>query len=220
MRIIYGANASPFVRKVRVFLAEKNLPYQLEPVMPFKAGAEFRQISPLGRIPAYRDEQGALADSSVICAYLERTHPEPALYPSDPYDYARALWFEEYGDGGLNPVLTVTIFRQKIMMPAVFRQPTDEAAVQKALTQDMPPMFDYLESQLDNGGTALVGGQFSIADIGVATHFVNLQHAGVGVDAQRWPKLASYIASVHARPSFQAVIAEEEATFKAKAKGS
>lgn len=220
MRTVYGVNASPFVRKVRVFLAEKNLPYQLEPVMPFKAGAEFRQISPLGRIPAYRDEKGTLADSSVICAYLERTHPEPALYPSDPYDYARALWFEEYGGGGLNPVLTVTIFRQKIMMPTVFRQPTDEAAVQKALTQDMPPMFDYLESQLDDGSTALVDRQFSIADIGVATHFVNLRHAGVGVDAQRWPKLASYIANVHARPSFKAVIEEEEATFKAMAKGS
>ncbi len=39
MRTVYGANASPFVRKVRVFLAEKNLPYQLEPVFPFNSAA-------------------------------------------------------------------------------------------------------------------------------------------------------------------------------------
>jgi len=42
MRTVYGANASPFVRKVRVFLAEKNLPYHLEPVFPFNASVHAR----------------------------------------------------------------------------------------------------------------------------------------------------------------------------------
>ena len=51
-------------------------------------------------------------------------------------------------------------------------------------------MFDYLESQLAPGATALVGKQLTIGDIGVASMFVNLFHAGYGVDAQRWPKLA------------------------------
>jgi glutathione S-transferase len=43
---------------------------------------------------------------------------------------------------------------------------------------------------------------------------VNLRHAGVGVDAQRWPKLARYVAGVHARRSFQALIEGEEAALK------
>ena len=47
------------------------------------------------------------ADSSVICAYLERIHPMPALYPMDPVEYAKALWFEEYGDSELACVLAV-----------------------------------------------------------------------------------------------------------------
>jgi len=148
---------------------------------------------------------------------LERTNPQPPLYPADPYEYARALWFEEYGDGCLVNVLTVKIFRQKLVLPIFFKQPTDEAVVQKAIAEELPPMFDYLESQLKEGGTTLVGNQFTIGDIGVATQFVNLRHGGVGVDAKRWPKLAHYIASVHARPSFKAVIAEEEAAFKAAA---
>ena len=217
MITLYGANISPFVRKVRVFLAEKNLPYKLEPVNPFAAGPEYRKLSPLGRIPAFQDGTVTLADSSVICAYVERTHPQPALYPAAAADYAQALWFEEYGDGGLAPIVGAEIFRQRVVMPLFFKQPGDDTVVQKAVTEKLPPLFDYLEGQIRDG-MLLVGNQLSIGDLGVATQFVNLRHAGVTVDAQRWPKLARYIASVHARPSFTAVIEEEEAGLK-KARG-
>ena len=110
MATLYGIGLSPFVRKVRVLLAEKGLPYDHDPVVPFNVSADYKAMSPLGKIPAYRDEKGALCDSSIICAYLERRHPTPALYPSDPYEYARALWFEEYADSGLVAVIGVKIF--------------------------------------------------------------------------------------------------------------
>ena len=209
---LYGAGASPFVRKVRVVLSEKGLSHEHDPMLPFNVSAEYKKISPLGKIPALVDDGKALSDSSVICAYLERKHPEPALYPSDPYEYARALWFEEYADSALVGVIGAKIFFKKIIGPAFMNQPADEAGVQKAIDEDLPPLFDYLESQLD-GKNALAGGTFSIADIGVGSQFVNLRHAGVAVDAKRWPKLARYIAAVHARPSFKALIEEEAPTF-------
>ena len=217
MITVYGANVSPFVRKVRVFLAEKNVTYKLEPVNPFTAGPEYRKISPLGRIPAFQDEGVTLADSSVICAYVEKTHPQPALYPSTPADYAQALWFEEYGDGGLAPIVGAEIFRQRVVMPLFFKQQGDETMAQKAIAEKLPGFFDYLEGQVRDGAM-LVGHHLSIGDIGVATQFVNLRHAGVSVDAQRWPKLARYIAALHGRPSFQALIEEEETALK-KARG-
>src|SRR5512135_405096 len=105
MPTVFGVNASPFVRKVRVALAEKGIAYDLDPVIPVNVSAEFKRISPLGKVPAFRDGDRTLSDSSIICAYLERVHPEPPLYPSDAYEYARALWFEEYGDGGLAPIM-------------------------------------------------------------------------------------------------------------------
>lgn len=212
MPTLYGANASPFVRKVRVFLAEKGIPYDLEPVFPFGAGPEFKKMSPLGKIPAFRDGDRTLADSSVICAYLERTRPAPPLYPTEPYDYARALWFEEYADGGLVTVIGAKIFFQKVVGPRFFNRPTDEAMVKKAIEEELPPMFDYLEGELGNGDF-LVGRALSIADIGVCTQFVNLRHVGVHVDPERWPKLAAYVERVHARPSFKALIEEEAPTF-------
>jgi glutathione S-transferase len=209
MATLYGAGLSPFVRKVRVLLAEKGVAYEHDPVVPFNVSAEYKAISPLGKIPAYRDEHGALADSSVICAYLERRHPTPALYPSDPYQYARALWFEEYGDSPFIAVSGAKIFFPKVIGPAFFNQPTDEAAVAKAIAEDLPPLFDYLESQLS--GDWLAGSQFSIADIAIGTQFVNLRLAGVSVDAARWPKLARYVARVHERPSFRKLIDEDRA---------
>ena len=212
MPTVYGINASPFVRKVRVFLAEKGIAYDLDPVIPVNVSAEYRKISPLGKVPAFRDGDRTLADSSIICAYVERTHPQPPLYPSDPYEYARALWFEEYADSGLSGIIGPKIFFQKVIGPAFFGQATDEAMVQKALTEELPPMCDYLEGELGDAA-ALVGGRFSIADIGVAAQFVNLRHAGLGVDATRCPKLAKYIATIHARPSFKALIDEESAAF-------
>src|SRR5215469_17593254 len=88
-----------------------------------------------------------------------RPEPEETLYPSDTRDYARALWFEEYGDGGLAPIVGPKIFFQKIAGPAIFKQPTDEAIINRAVNEELPPLFDYLESQLGKGDW-LVGYQF------------------------------------------------------------
>jgi glutathione S-transferase len=59
------------------------------------------------------------------------------------------------------------------------------------------------------GKEYLAGGAFSIADISVGTMFVNFDHAGEKLDAKRWPKLSAYVARIHARPSFKAMLDEE-----------
>ena len=212
---LHGAYGSPFVRKAIVALTEKGIPFEHEQTIPFGAPPEYRKLSPLGKIPAFTTDDGrTLADSSVISAYLEKTKPEPSLYPSDPYDYARALWFEEYGDGGLAPIIGPKIFFAKIIGPRFFKREADLAAIQKTVDEELPPMFDYLEAEIGNKEW-LVGNKFSIADIGIATQFVNFQLAGYTIDAKRWPKLATYIAKVHSRPSFKAVIANEMKAFGA-----
>jgi glutathione S-transferase len=209
--MIYGSTVSPFVRKVRVVMAEKGLEYSIDPVSPFRAPPDFREISPLGRIPAFRDtdlpEPNHLTDSSVICDYLEHKYPAPALYPSAPYDRARALWFEEYADSILAENMGRGFFFERVVKK-ILKAATDEALVQTTLTEKLPPLFDYLSGQLGDN-EYLVGAKFSIADIAVATMLVNFEHAGGTVDPARWPKLAAYIKRLHARPSFKACIDEE-----------
>jgi glutathione S-transferase len=213
MPTVFGIPISPFVRKVRVALAEKGIAYDLDPVVPLNVSADYRKKSPLGKVPAFQDGDKTLADSSVICAYLEKVHPNPPLYPSDPYQYARALWFEEYADGGLVPIVGGKVFFQRVVGPKFLNQPTDEAVVKKALEEELPPMFDYLEGELAPGAQTIVGKQFTIGDIGLASQFVNFAFAGGTIDVKRWPKLAAYIAAVHERPSFRNLIAEEKKMF-------
>ena len=179
MPTVIGAPASPFVRKVRVVLAEKKVPYDLEPLIPINVSAEFKRMSPLGKIPVLRDGDLTLPDSSAICAYLERRHPQPPLYPSDAAQLGRALWFEEYGDTALTQVAGPKIFFKKIVGPRFLGQAVDEAGIRQAVEQDLPPLFDYLESQLGDA-EGIASGSFSIGDVGIVTHFVNLRHAGVG----------------------------------------
>jgi glutathione S-transferase len=208
---VYGVSLSPFVRKVRVVLAEKNVAYEVDPVLPVNVSAEFKKKSPLGKVPAYEDGGKTLADSSIICAYIERTHPTPALYPSDAYECARATWFEEYADSGISPIAGPKVFFQKIVGPKFFQQTTDEAVVKNALEVELPPMFDYLNGELRDGNPHFVGNQLTIADIAVASIFVNLQHTGFVLDASRWPRLAAALNATQGRPSFQALIAEDRA---------
>lgn len=211
MPTVFGINASPYVRKVRVALAEKGIAYDVEPVIPVNVSDEYRKMSPLGKIPAFKDGDDVLCDSSIICAYLERKHPQPALYPSGAYDYARALWFEEYADTAVAQVIGPKIFLQKVINPAFFKRPTDEEMVNKAVNEELPPLFNYLEGQLK--GDYFVGSAFSIADISVGAQLVNFYHAGFKIDAAKWPKLAKWNERIRTRPSFKQLIEEEAAAF-------
>ena len=143
--IVYGSTLSPFVRKVRIMLAEKNLGYALEPVSPFAPPPDFAQISPLKRIPAFRDtdrpEPNHLADSSVICDYLEHRFPAPALYPADPSERARALGWEEYADSALAQATGRGFFFERVVKK-ILRGAVDEEICTKTATQTLPPMFD------------------------------------------------------------------------------
>ena len=85
---LIGSCISPFVRKVMVTLIEKGIEFEHEQVNPFAAPEGYRDVSPLGLIPAFRHDDRVINDSTVICRYIERLHPEPAFYPSDPYDCA------------------------------------------------------------------------------------------------------------------------------------
>ena len=69
---------------------------------------------------------------------MRRTHPTPALYPSDPYEYARALWFEEYGDTALvGTVLLVMEVRTDHDETAFYSFSNDKRQwIQRALIQE------------------------------------------------------------------------------------
>jgi len=197
---VYGVPLSPFVRKVRLCLRQKGLEYQLETVMPFTPPQWYLAINPLGRIPALKDGDCTLADSSVICQYLEEAYPDtPALYAGNAQERGRVRWLEKYADYELAPLTTFTVFRNRILKPTA-GQACNEEAVQAALQQKLPPHFDYLEQQLGQQ-EFFAGNQLSMADIAVACQLINMAHGGEQLDAQRWPDLAAHHARWHCHRS-------------------
>ncbi len=177
MYLLHGAATSPFVRKAWIFLKEKNLEFEHRQLDPLDKSSRFLTMNPLGRIPILEEADGNLiADSSVICDYLERAHPAPALYPSDHRARARALWFEEYGDSLLTQVCA-RIFWMHIIIPVRTGKPTDQTEVDAFRDAEFPGAFDYLERVVpDEGG--LIDERFGIADISLAAPVRLLDLAG------------------------------------------
>ena len=191
----------PFVRKVRLCLQERDSTIS-ETVMPFTPPDWYYAINPLGRIPALKDGDCTLADSSVICQYLEEAYPAtPTLY-GDSAARGQVRWLEKYADYELAPLTTFTVFRNRILKPTS-GQPCNEEAVQTAMQQKLPPHFDYLEQQLGDNDF-FVCDRLSMADIAVTCQLINMSHGGEQLDAQRWPALAAHHARMLARPSSKA----------------
>ncbi len=210
---LYGISLSPYVRKARVVLHEKNIQYELVETLPLSLlkatqspiSDDFVNASPLGKIPALVVDGWALADSGAISAYVDRKNAQNSLYPKSPKLLGKTIWFEKYGDEVVFAVTTKAILIERILKPKVLKLETDEKTVQKALNEDLPQICDYLEQELGNKKW-IVGNQFTVADIAIVSQFISLEIVGEKVDADRWPKLASYINRVKDRESFKKVL--------------
>ncbi len=209
--ILYGAPLSPFVRKVDVVLREKGVAFENEPVNIMPMPDWFKEISPARRIPVLRDtdvakegRDGTIADSSAICAFIERKHPEPALYPAAAYALGRAVWYEEWADTELAQAIGGGIFRP-LMFPRFQGKEPDVETAKKTWHEKLPPLFDYLEGELSSdlgSGGYLVGTACSIADVSVACQLAQLEFVAGLPDAKRWPATVAFAESMIARPSF------------------
>lgn len=209
MKILHGAPASVFVRKVAVLLREKGIGFISEPVNPMEAlSKEFREISPLGKIPVFRDGDYVLADSSVICAYLDKRYPLPSFYPADPELLGKALWFEEFADTALFAAIAPCYY-QTVLVPLYRDREPDLAAIQMALDEKLPPVADYLEKQIV-GKTYLVGDQLSIADVATVSIFLNMYLSGYPLSESKWPHLSCYLKHHFKRESFQSCVKDVE----------
>ena len=210
MIILHGSTGSPYVRKVLTVLALKELPFEQIQQMPFARDLEYQKINPLGKIPSLQDGELTLCDSTVICEYLQDAYPEPPVYPADVASKARARWLEEFA-GSRASELAAGIFFQRFMRPMTFKQEPDEELVGKIINKKLPPVLDYLESQVPEEG--FVFGDFGVVDISLVSPFINAGYAGYEVDAQRWPLFTRFMERVKSHPVVSRLLADEAAIF-------
>ena len=204
---LFGAPVSPFVRKVLIIVAEKGLDVEMVPVGIGDPNPEFAECSPFKKMPAFKDGDFSISDSTAIIAYLDAKFPEPSMIPADPAERARTIWFEEFADtmvcakGG-------AIFFNRVVAPKFLGRDGDEAAA-AAGEAELPALYDYLESVIPASGH-LAADRLTLADIAVASPFVNLSHCDIAPDGAIYPKLSAFLTAMHARPSFATWIAREK----------
>ena len=105
MKLI-GALTSPYVRKVRVVMAEKKLDYQFITEDVWSADTHIAQFNPLGKVPCLVMEGGeAVFDSRVIVEYLDTLSPVGKLIPSQGRERAEVKTWEALADGLLDAAI-------------------------------------------------------------------------------------------------------------------
>lgn len=210
--ILYGSSLSPYVRKVLAYAGEKGIELELRPMgtAPGQLSDEFVEASPLRKMPALRDGGFTLADSSAIIHYLEARFPDPELIPADPRMRGRVIWFEEFADTSLASC-GAKMFYNRVVLPRFFGKQGDEEVARNAEREELPPLLDYLETVVPKPGEFLVGGRITLADVAIASQFVNLTHLGCERDQARHGRIYAYVDAILARPSFASWIERETA---------
>jgi glutathione S-transferase len=208
--ILYGSSLSPFVRKVLAVAGEKGIELDLQPTGFPNHSPEYLEASPFRKMPALRDGDYTLADSSAIVHYLEAKHPDPALIPADAKLRGKTIWFDEFADTIL-VACGVKIFFNLIVAPRFLGRPGNEDEARNAELNDLPPILDYLEKVVPGDDGYLVGDGLTLADIAVAGPFANFRHTETKVCPERYPRTVAYVDRILARPSLAQWVERESA---------
>lgn len=195
---LYEFPLSPFSRKVKVVLHEKNIPFEGVFVDLFTGEAKteaYLKLNPFGRVPVLVDGAAVLYESTVINEYLEEKFPVPPLLPKDPLKRAKARMMDEAFDNYFMSALG-PIFTEKFMKPA---GQANEAVIQENMAK-LDGVLRVLEKELD--GKDYLAGEFSLGDIGFAVQLPRAESM-FGLKLGGYARLQAWLKRVTARPAYQ-----------------
>lgn len=188
---MYTVFGTPKTRAFRVIwmLEELGQPYELEPVMP--RSPEITALNPSGKVPAFRDGDTVITDSTAIITYLadkhsQLTHPAGTLARAQQ-DALTHLVLDE-----VDAVLW-TAARHSFILPEDKRCPD----VKASLKWEFETNLTRLSAQFE--GPFLQGEEMTIADI-ILTHCLNWAHGAKFPPAD--DKLQAYAKRMRNRPAY------------------
>ncbi|HJQ85369.1 MAG TPA: glutathione S-transferase family protein [Candidatus Binatia bacterium] len=191
MITLYDDAFSPYARKVRIALYEKDIPFERVRALHGDCNrTDFVHVNPRAEVPALVDGDFSLFDSTVICEYLEDRWPEPPLYPRDPRARAASRLVEDLADTQLDAALYAVAIVE-------MGRRESHPALHAVAARDLERLYDRLESTL--AGKDYLVGDYSIADIAVLPHVMAATFLGFPLDPQRHRGLATWLARLQDR---------------------
>lgn len=193
---LFGTQTSPYVRKVRLVLLEKNIPhtYLIDP--PREPGSQVARANPLARIPALiLDDDTCVFDSPVIAEYLDTLNDTPILIPrSDALARMRVKRWEALADGIMDSAVLV---RTESIRPAEKQDADTITRHNNAITRAL----GFIANQL--GQSEWCEGAFiTLSDLALVSALVYLD---LRQAERNWravhPNLAAWFAKMQVRES-------------------
>lgn len=201
---IYEMKIAPNPRRVRMFLAEKNIKdiefIELDLQKGENLNAEFRQKSPLAKVPVLELDDGqTICESVAICRYFEELCPEAPLMGESPFEKAQIEMWQRWAEfyflmpTGMCFQHSSGYFKDR-MKP--IKEWGDECATH------VKKFMNHLNQHLEHN-TYLAGDKFSIADITAlcTMDFNRVNQISIGDDQ---PHLKRWYQEISARPSAKA----------------
>jgi glutathione S-transferase len=192
---LVGSKTSPYVRKCRVILAERALPFEFIEESAWTADTTVPRYNPLNKVPALvLDDGESIYDSRVICEYLDAISGG-GLLPADPVPRAKVRRLEALGDGLADAGITAFLERKREAArqdPAWIARQLDKVNAAVATIEAALGAREYLG-----------GGQPNMADIACACalFWSEFRMPELGV-RQKHPRIKAWAERMESRPSF------------------
>lgn len=204
MKLI-GSNTSPYVRKARLVLLEKNLPHDYVVDPPSDPNSEVYRVNPLGRIPALiLDDSECIFDSVVITEYADTLNDNPILIPrNDALARMRVRRWETLADGIMDSAVVV---RSEVLRPKEMQQAATLELHNNAITHTL----QHIAARLGTRDWC-EGGMLSLADLALVSA---LAYLDLRQPERDWrgahPNLAAWFGRMSARPCVKLTLADNK----------
>jgi glutathione S-transferase len=206
MRVLYHHWLSPFARKVRVILKEKNLDFTLKAEKVWERRPEFLALNPAGEVPVLIEPDGTvLAGSEAIVEYLDEVYRETILIGESPLDRAEIRRLVSWFDVKMNREVTENLLDEKMMKRLRGAGQPNSRAI-RAGHANLPYHLDYIGYLIERRRW-LGGDHFSIADITAAVQLSCLDYLG-DVPWDDHEPAKEWYARIKSRPSFRPLLAD------------
>jgi glutathione S-transferase len=197
---LYDFKSSPNCQRVKIVLAEKNLPYDIAPIdlrAHEQKTPEYLKLNPYGKVPVLTDDATVLYESLIINEYLDEKYPNPPLMPKDPAKRAKARILVDYGMAHFDAPY------QRLRMELMNDANEQNQQVIATAKAELKKLLQRLEDEI--GEQQYLLGDFSLVDADLLPRFTRLEGFGVLPDPSL-PRLGKYLERVKTRPSVRAVL--------------
>ncbi|MDT3707641.1 MAG: glutathione S-transferase N-terminal domain-containing protein [Thiobacillus sp.] len=191
---------SPYGRKVRVVLAEKKIPFQLQVENPWLPDSPVLAVNPLGKVPVLVLEDGvSVFDSRVIVEYLDHVSPVAHLIPAELKNRMVVRGIEALADGVTDA--TVALYLERKRAPA--QQSDDWMAMQeKTVVRGLEALSEALGENV-----WFLGNSMTLADVacGCTLGYLDLRFPDIDWRSAH-PNLTKLVDKLATRASFKETV--------------